>query len=223
MCKSLDKSKKCAIIKIRGNTGDGYSLKLAEITANSWKVWAVISFCFAYRLPTLQLQVRKYPVEEDLPKLCTSGITSLRRTRRKKKKFLRPPVREEATATGRQCLHPTKSAVCKRFLPCVCRNKAICALLLGVSKVTDFSVALLLYTLGGALSRPLSEIPLRRAFSLSAGVCLRGAVCRQIVPDTVSVAVPGVVTQTPSVPCAKVAAGTVIRPGTVANTPVVSL
>ena len=143
LCKSLDKSKKCAIIKIRGNTGDGYSLKLAEITANSWKVWAVISFCFAYRLPTLQLQVRKYPVEEDLPKLCTSGITSLRRTRRKKKKFLRPPVREEATATGRQCLHPTKSAVCKRFLPCVCRNKAICALLLGVSKVTDFSVALL--------------------------------------------------------------------------------
>ena len=65
--------------------------------------------------------------------------------------------------------------------------------------------------------------PLRRAFSLSAGVCLRGAVCCQIVPDTVSVAVPGVVTQTPSVPCAKVAAGTVIRPGTVANTPVVSL
>ena len=65
--------------------------------------------------------------------------------------------------------------------------------------------------------------PLRRAFPLSAGVCLRGAVCCQIVPDTVSVAVPGVVTQTPSVPCAKVAAGTVIRPGTVANTPVVSL
>ena len=44
----------------------------------------------------------------------------------------------------------------------------------------------------------------------------------QIVPETVSVAVPGVVTQTPSVPCVYVAAGTAIRPGTVANTPVVS-
>ncbi len=44
--------------------------------------------------------------------------------------------RKEATATGRQCLHPTESAGYKRFLPCVCRNKAICASLLGVSKVT---------------------------------------------------------------------------------------
>ena len=43
--------------------------------------------------------------------------------------------RKEATATGRQCLHPTESAGYKRFLPCVCRNKAICASLLGVSKV----------------------------------------------------------------------------------------
>ena len=80
-----------------------------------------------------------------------------------------------------------------------------------------------------ALTNPKSTVikargfSLRRALPLSAGVCLRGAVCCQIVPDTVSVAVPGVVTQTPSVPCAKVAAGTVIRPGTVANTPVVSL
>ncbi len=42
--------------------------------------------------------------------------------------------RKEATATGRQCLRPTESAGYKRFLPCVCRNKAICASLLGVSK-----------------------------------------------------------------------------------------
>ena len=42
--------------------------------------------------------------------------------------------RKEATATGRQCLYPTESAGYKRFLPCVCRNKAICASLLGVSK-----------------------------------------------------------------------------------------
>ena len=42
--------------------------------------------------------------------------------------------RKEATATGRQCLHPTESAGYKRFLPCVCRNKTICASLLGVSK-----------------------------------------------------------------------------------------
>ena len=42
--------------------------------------------------------------------------------------------RKEATATGRQCLHPTESAGYKRFLPCVCRNKAVCASLLGVSK-----------------------------------------------------------------------------------------
>ncbi len=61
--------------------------------------------------------------------------------------------------------------------------------------------ALLLYTLGGGLSRPLSKSPCGESF-LSAGVCLRCAVCCQIVPDTVSVAVPGVVTQTPSVPCA---------------------
>ena len=44
--------------------------------------------------------------------------------------------RKEVTATGRQCLHPTESAGYKRFLPCVCRNKAICASLRGVSKVT---------------------------------------------------------------------------------------
>ena len=42
--------------------------------------------------------------------------------------------RKEATATGRRCLHPTESAGYKRFLPCVCRNKAIDVLLLGVSK-----------------------------------------------------------------------------------------
>ena len=34
LCKSLDKSKKCAIIKVRGNTGDGCYLPLTEITAN---------------------------------------------------------------------------------------------------------------------------------------------------------------------------------------------
>ena len=84
--KGLDFFGKCAIIKIRGNTGDGYFLRLVKITANSGKVWAVISFCSACRLPTLSLQVQRYPVEEVLPKLCTSGITSLRRTRRKKKR-----------------------------------------------------------------------------------------------------------------------------------------
>ena len=134
--KSLDKIKKSAIIKVRGNTGDGYSLKLAEITANSWKVWAVISFCFAYRLPTLQLQVQRYPVEEVLPKLCTSGITSLRRIRRKERNF-------RILRSGRKQPPPAGSACTRQnlpyagaFLPCVCRNKAIHAPLLGVSKVT---------------------------------------------------------------------------------------
>ena len=42
------------------------------------------------------------------------------------------------------------------------------------------------------------------------------------VPVTVSVTVPGVQLQLPSVPCAKVAAGTVIAPGVVVRTPSVS-
>ena len=84
---------------------------------------------------------------------------------------------EEATATGRQCLHPTKSVVCKRFLPCVCRNKAIYASLLGVSKVTDFSVALLLYTIGGGLSISIRKTPLRRKPALSAGAFLPARYC----------------------------------------------
>lgn len=224
LCKSLDKSKKCAIIKVRGNTGDGYSLKLAEITANSWKVWAVISFCFAYRLPTLQLQVRKYPVEEDLPKLCTSGITSLRRTHPEEEK-------EFFTSSGQGGSNRHRQAVPAPNK--VCRVQTLSALRL--SQQSDMrSVAWCFqghgFLRGSFIIHPRRRFvktafkkPLRRAFSLSAGVCLRGAVCCQIVPDTVSVAVPGVVTQTPSVPCAKVAAGTVIRPGTVANTPVVSL
>lgn len=44
----------------------------------------------------------------------------------------------------------------------------------------------------------------------------------QTVPDTVSVAVPGVTLHTPFSPCVKVAAGTVIFPGTVAKLPVAS-
>ena len=52
-----------------------------------------------------------------------------------RKKCSHPPVKEEATAT-----------------------------VFGVSKVTDFSVAFLLYTLGSALSRLLSKSPCGERF-----------------------------------------------------------
>ena len=50
--KGVDFSRFCAIIKVRGNTGDGCYLRLVKITASVWKLRAVISFCFVCRLPT---------------------------------------------------------------------------------------------------------------------------------------------------------------------------
>ena len=132
--------------------------------------------------------------------------------------------------SGRKQPPPAGSACTRQSLPCAnafclasvaTKRCALCCLVFPSPRVSP--AAFLLYTLGGALSRPLSKSPCGERFLPPQGVCLRGAGRCQIVPDTVSVAVPGVVTQTPSVPCAKVAAGTVIRPGTVANTPVVSL
>ena len=116
----------------------------------------------------------------------------------------------------------------------VCRAQTLSALRLSQQsdvrsvawcfQVRGFPLRLFYYTPSAALCQDrFRKSPCGERFLSPQGVCLRGAVCCQIVPDTVSVAVPGVVTQTPSVPCAKVAAGTVIRPGTVANTPVVSL
>ena len=50
--KGVDFSRFCAIIKVRGNTGDGCYLRLVKITASVWKLRAVISFCFECRLQT---------------------------------------------------------------------------------------------------------------------------------------------------------------------------
>ena len=50
--KGVDFFRFCAIIKVRGNTGDGCYLRLVKITASGWKLKAVISFCSECRLQT---------------------------------------------------------------------------------------------------------------------------------------------------------------------------
>ena len=125
LCKSLDKSKKCAIIKVRGNTGDGYFLpnRLDNRIRGSSLSGYLFLCCAMYS--SKRFRANKVATKQS----CKSNM-SITSFLSEGEKTCSLRSREEATAT-----------------------------VFGVSKVTDFSVALLLYTLGGGLSSLLSTAP----------------------------------------------------------------
>ena len=59
--KGVDFFRFCAIIKIRGNTGDGCYLRIVKITAPSWKLQAVIFFYVARCIPAKGSGLTKEP------------------------------------------------------------------------------------------------------------------------------------------------------------------
>ena len=79
-----------------------------EITVPHRKCWAVISFYRISQARTGSVPQGTRRAETDLPRLCTS-LSPPSGSRRKKRNFT-SSGKEEATATGRQCPHPTEPA-----------------------------------------------------------------------------------------------------------------
>ena len=118
LCKSLDKIKKSAIIKVRGNTGDGYSLRLIKITAMHWECQGGYFFLFCISITNFTTASTKVPSRRSSSKVMYIGHHLPPKNRRKKKKFLRPPKsggcnrhRQAVPAPDKICRMQTLSAL----------------------------------------------------------------------------------------------------------------
>ena len=116
--KSLDKIKKSAIIKVRGNTGDGHFLLLVKITARHWECLGGYFFLFCISITNFTTASTNVPSRRSSSKVMYIGHHLPPKNRRKKKKFLRPPKsggsnrhRQAVPAPNKICRMQTLSAL----------------------------------------------------------------------------------------------------------------
>ncbi len=133
--KGLTKRKKYAMIKIRGNTGDGCLLRSVKNNRQGLETMGGYFFLFCMSITNFTTASTKVPSRRSSSKVMYIGHHLPPENPEKGKKFSHPPVRrKQPPPAGSACIRQNPSYA-GAFLPCVCRNKAMCAPLLGVSKV----------------------------------------------------------------------------------------
>ena len=127
--RGLTKGGKCAMIKVRGNTGDGCSLRSFRNNRQSVGARGGYFFLFCMSSTNLITASTKVQSRRNSSKVKYTVITSLRSCPKEGKKFSHPPESEEATATvwvfpslriPRSTFYYTR-----KFLPCQALSKKI--------------------------------------------------------------------------------------------------
>ena len=120
--RGLTKGGKCAMIKVRGNTGDGCSLRSFRNNRQSVGARGGYFFLFCMSSTNLITASTKVQSRRNSSKVKYTVITSLRSCPKEEKKFSHPPESEEATATvwvfPRLRIPRSTFYYTRKFLPC---------------------------------------------------------------------------------------------------------